>query len=146
MPKDEFMLDIVQHGVLIKFGNDDYGFWRGDDIEYKDSDTLIHGGRELDATFIRVMNAEQRELKHEHPKMAKAISSAIGKAIREFRKEAGYTQSELPVSQQSVSRIENGLARCGYDNIVKIANELDVDLPDMLAYINGKFWEEMEDD
>jgi len=66
-----------------------------------------------------------------------SLLSALGKRVRELRKERGYSQEKLAehagIHENHVRRIEGGTANPGYLVLVKLAKALRVDACDLLG-------------
>ena len=63
--------------------------------------------------------------------------AAIGRRLRELRKERGLTQAELArqigIQQSDLSRMEKGEYRVSLDNLFKILGVFDLDLADFFG-------------
>ena len=61
---------------------------------------------------------------------------SIGKRIRHYRKRRGYTQEQLGLSINTsgayISNIERGVKKPSLDNLVSIAETLDITVNDMI--------------
>ena len=61
---------------------------------------------------------------------------SIGKRIRHYRKRRGYTQEQLGLSINTsgayISNIERGMKKPSLDNLVSIAETLDITVNDMI--------------
>jgi HTH-type transcriptional regulator, competence development regulator len=66
---------------------------------------------------------------------------ALGKNIRKLRKDKGLTQIDLEtitrISQNDLSKIENGLLDLQFSRIVRIAEALEVGTADLLRGHNS---------
>ena len=74
--------------------------------------------------------------------MANPSHSALGDAIREFRKRKGLSQEALALEAELdrtyISSVERGRRNISFDNLVKIAKTLDVKPSQLLSR-----WEEI---
>jgi transcriptional regulator with XRE-family HTH domain len=71
-------------------------------------------------------------------KRYKAELKALGKRIRQIRKEKNLIQLDLEVksgiSRTDISKIENGLKNVEFLTIIKIAEALDIAVADLFIY------------
>ncbi|AWC92310.1 helix-turn-helix transcriptional regulator [Morganella morganii] len=65
------------------------------------------------------------------------VSASVGRKIRETRKSVGISANALApnlgLSQQQISRYENGRTSMTIDTVVMIARQLDVSVNDLLS-------------
>ena len=71
-----------------------------------------------------------------------AGNKIFGKQIKKLREQKGFSQEKLAelvgLEYQTISRIETGYYFTNYDNLVKIANALNVKLKDLFDYDDEK--------
>lgn len=69
------------------------------------------------------------------------MNTSIGKRIRSYREERGFSQEELAeklhISRSTYQRIENGETNSWINHIEKICTSLDVELDDILKPEEG---------
>lgn len=63
--------------------------------------------------------------------------AALGRRLREFRKMRGWTLAEMSaqtrLAASTLSKVENGQISPGYDNLMKIAGALGIDISQLLS-------------
>ena len=74
----------------------------------------------------------------------------IGKRIRHYRKRRGYTQEQLGLSINTsgayISNIERGVKKPSLDNLVSIAETLDITVNDMIVPMHDELAKRKLDD
>lgn len=64
------------------------------------------------------------------------MTSRIGKIIKKYRKEKGYTQfkmaEKIGVSEFYISALETGSRRPGRETLIKLSNEMDMPIESLL--------------
>lgn len=75
---------------------------------------------------------------------------SIGKRIRHYRKRRGYTQEQLGLSINTsgayISNIERGVKKPSLDNLVSIAETLDITVNDMIMPMHDELAQRKIDD
>ena len=75
---------------------------------------------------------------------------SIGKRIRHYRKRRGYTQEQLGLSINTsgayISNIERGVKKPSLDNLVSIAETLDITVNDMIMPMHDELTQRKIDD
>jgi transcriptional regulator with XRE-family HTH domain len=71
-----------------------------------------------------------------------AVRKQFGRRVRELRKTRGYSQEafahECDIHRTYMGDVERGERNIAIDNIVKIANALDIELSELFLGINKK--------
>lgn len=64
------------------------------------------------------------------------MTSRLGKIIKQYRKEKGYTQFEMAekigVSEFYISALETGSRKPGRETLIKLSNEMDMPIEKLL--------------
>ncbi|WP_265523978.1 helix-turn-helix domain-containing protein, partial [Providencia heimbachae] len=67
------------------------------------------------------------------------LSNNIGKMLKSYRRRTGLTGSELAkrinVSQQQISRYENGVNHITFDKLLLLLNALEMDRYDIVSFL-----------
>lgn len=131
MAKENFRLDIVKSGALIKFEDESYGFVRCQNFEKIDEQTLKLNGFEVASVYIKYMNDLVFHQKDE--RMANYAKKGLANAIKKSRSELDLYQHEFSVSHWTISEIEREKTMPRYETLKEIANDLNMTFPELMS-------------
>lgn len=144
MPKENFQLDVVKSGALIKFEDESYGFVRCKEVEKIDEQTIKLDGFEISSVYIKYMNDLIFHKRDEE--MASYAKKGLANAIRKSRNELDIYQHEFSVSQWTISEIEREMKMPRYKTLKSIAKDLDMTFPELMSKASLEMYKVMDDE
>lgn len=144
MGKDAFTLEVVRSGALIKFGDDNYGFVRCNEVEEIDENTVKMDGYEVSGVYLRYLNDLRLSSKEEE--MAEAARFGLGNAIKKHREKKDMVQTDFSVTKWTISETENGKKMLRPRTIKTISDDLGMGFVELLSEASLEMWKEIENE
>lgn len=144
MGKQHYQLDIVKKGALIKFGDGDYGFVRGDSVEKIDDEMIKLDGYEISSVYIRYLN--DLHFFKKDKEMADGAKQGIGNVIKKIRNEKDMNQSDFTVNKWTISELELGKKMPRPQTINSVAESLDMGFAEFLSEASLEMFKEVDNE